>query len=187
MRPIYAHAGDVFFNHSTSLLGRAIQWGETDPGETPAWANHTGVVVESGWVVPPGTEAPGESAIVVEALWKTRRGPLQLDDITEVRVFGRKPALTAEQVERMRTAASAYVGDTYGWWKLLFQLADRIWFTGKKVFSELLHKDDRPICSYLAAKVFDSVGVRFGVDPQAADPDGMMDYCQTHPEEWEER
>ena len=51
----------------------------------------------------------------------------------------------------------------------------------------MLHKDKRPICSYLAAKVCAVVGSTFGVDPQAADPDEMLDYCVANADEWEER
>lgn len=194
MRPIYARAGDVFFTRSNSLLGRAIRWAETDPGEEPTWANHTGVLVESGWIG--GTADPAyvratydpnySEAIVVEALWKTRRGPLKVNGI-EVRVFGPIPDLTPEELDALRAEAATYVGDTYGWWKLLFHLADRAIFKGRKVLSKTLYVDKRPICSYLAAKVGAVVGLTYGMDPAAATPDEMLDYCESNPDEWVER
>ena len=184
MKPIYAHAGDVFFTHSESLLGKLIRWTETDPGEEPTWANHTGVVVESGWI---GERDPlAIQAVVIEALWKTRKGPLKVNGI-EVRVFGPIPVYGEEELAAFRAEAETYVGDTYGWWKLLFHAADRAIFKGRKIFSLMLHKDKRPICSYLAAKVCAVVGSTFGVDPQAADPDEMLDYCVANADEWEER
>jgi hypothetical protein len=177
MAPIYAPVGSVFFTRSSSLLGLAIRWAETDPDEEPTWANHTGVIVQGGWIGGPGVQAE-----VVEALWKTRRGPLKVNGVA-VRVFA--PTRPINLI-RFRAVADSYVGATYGWWKLLFHLADRAFFRGRKVLSKTLHIDERPICSYLAAKVFAAVGVGFGVQPEAATPDEMMDYCLDHPDEWEE-
>lgn len=182
MTPVYARAGDVFFTRSKSLLGRLIRWAETDPGEEPTWANHTGVVVEEGWIG--GGYNP--QAVVIEALWKTRKGPLKVNGI-EVRVFGPIPDLTYEELDAFRTEAETYVGDTYGWWKLLFHLADRAFFKGRKVLSKTLYVDKRPICSYLAAKVGAVVGLDYGMDPAAATPDEMLDYCIENTDEWEER
>ncbi len=209
---IYARAGDVFFTHSDSLLGKAIRWAETDPGETNGtWANHAGVVVEDGWLGDPEAALSQEYLIkgypmpaqVVEALWKTRRGPLDISKI-EVRVFRPVPPLTAEELERFVRRAESFVGATYGWWKLLVQLADRAIFNGRKILTTALYRDDRPICSYLAARVYafaesaDRQMARFkkrndvsrvfafGMPPQAADPDEMLDYCLSNPEEWEE-
>jgi len=194
MRPIYARAGDVFFTRSNSLLGRAIRWAETDPGEEPTWANHTGVVVESGWIG--GTADPAyvratydpnySEAIVVEALWKTRRGPLKVNGI-EVRVFRPKPPLDAVRLQRFRLAAGSHVGERYGWWRLLMHLTDRALFRGNKVVSRIAFVKGRPICSYLAAATFAVVGVTFGpVPPAAQTPDVMLDWVETHSEEWDE-
>jgi hypothetical protein len=169
--------GDVFFTRSTSVLGGLIRWGETDRSEArPAWTNHTGVVVEDGNLA---------TAAVVEALWKTRRGPLQLAGGTRVRVYRWKAGLTGIDKFIFVSKASGYVGATYGWWKLAVQLADRAIFGGKKVFSNLMFVDKRPICSYLAAHCFDAINIRFGMDPDAADPDSMMRWCEAHPQTWE--
>lgn len=169
-------AGDIFFTRSQSLLGRAIRWVEHDPNEpNGVWANHTGLFVGDGTVL----DAP-----VVEALWKVRKGPLQFGQGVAVAVF-RPTALSHSQQYRLGVVAESFVGATYGWWKLLFHLADRAFFKGKKVLSRFLFKDNRPICSYLAAHAYNAVGISFGMDPDAADPDEMMDYCLAHPDEWE--
>jgi hypothetical protein len=172
--------GDVFFTHSQSKLGRLIRWAETDRWEkVVAWSNHVGIVVESG------ASRDYPAATVVEALWKTRKGPLQPGKDVKVRVFRHRAALSARDKRLFTLKAQTYVGDTYGWWKLGVQLSDRVLFGGKKVFSNLMFMDNRPICSYLAAQCFDMIGIRFGMDPDAADPDSMMRWCEKHSADWE--
>lgn len=220
MKLVYVEAGDTFFTHSNTLLGRLIRWGETDPGETNGtWANHTGVVIQSGWIGEPlaGTLAlsvlgPSRQAIVIEALWHTRRGPLKVNGI-DIRVFRPIPRYSPAELGRFTREAERYVGAKYGWWKLLVQLGDRSIFRGRKVLSTALFMKDRPICSFLAGQVNqaaygleygiarmkyiadhpqapaqdpDTYGYAFGIPPQAADPDEMMDFCIEHPQWWEE-
>jgi hypothetical protein len=215
VRPIWATRGDTFFSHSDSILGGLIRWAETDPGESMAWTNHCGVVVESGWMVPPAEaqdlEYPALAvrlAVVVEALstvkrqawWTAHRDAVA--DGQEVRVFRPVPAYTYMEALHFAEVAQGYVGDKYGWWKLALQLADRALFKGRKVLSNLCFIDSRPICSYLAAHVNDAarpIGtptaaplwpVRpwpgFGMNPDGADPDSMLRYCLAHPDEWQE-
>ena len=168
--------GDVFFTHSQTTLGKLIRWAETDRNETvAAWANHTGVFVEDGDV---------REAAVVESLWKVRRGPLQPGAGVKVRVYRPNIAFTPGDKLVFLHKANQYVGDSYGWWKLFVQLADRVAFGGAKVFSSLMFVDSRPICSYLAAHCYDAIGIGFGMDPDAADPDSMMRYCDSHPTRW---
>jgi hypothetical protein len=190
--PIWVEKGDTFFTHSDSLLGRLIRWAETDPGETPAWTNHTGVVVESGYV---GGVEP--QAVVVEALGHVRKGPLVMNG-REVRFFRPVPAYTPVELVFFESEANHYIGDKYGWWKLLLQLGDRALFKGRKILSNLSFIDSRPICSYLAAHVNDAArkigtvvpGVvywpGFGGLPDGMDPDTMMRFCADHPALWKE-
>lgn len=196
---MWIERGDTGFTRSSSLLGRLIRWGERDPTESPSWANHMFVVVESGWTAPlPGDD--NGAAVVVEALGHVRRGPLKLNGVA-VRVFRPNPPYTEEEKQRFIVAANNYVGDRYGWWKLTFHLADRLFFGGRKVLSRLLFIDKRPICSYLAAKVNDHAraigtinviaGVKipwpeFVVPPQAVDPDEALDFCESQPAFWTE-
>jgi hypothetical protein len=204
MTPIYVRAGDVFFTHSSTLLGKLIRFGETDKNEEKGstWANHTGIVVQDGWV---GSKDPlAVPATVIEALWKTRKGPLVLNG-TEARFFRPVPPYTEEELGRFRAEAETYVGAKYGWHKLFVQLGDKVLFGGRKVLTTALHIKSRPICSFLAgyvnhvAQSNERVANRvlsgkrngaamyaFGVPPQAADPDSMMDFCLAHPDLWEE-
>ena len=211
MRPIYVKSGDVFFTRSSTVLGKLIRWAETDPNETETWANHTGVVDEEGWVgaegIPPAVMPADHPAIVIEALWHTRRGPLVLNG-TKVRFFRPVPGYSYTEVGAFWREAKTYVGDKYGWWKLGVQLADRLLFKGKKILTTGLYIKSRPICSFLVAMATQQAQsadrtikrvkahldrgdnglavYAFGCVPQAADPDTMMDYCLANPSEWQE-
>jgi hypothetical protein len=199
MDPLYAQAGDVFFTHSSSLLGRLIRWAESDPGER-AWANHVGIVVSPGWLVPPSNPPAGsifqfDLAVVVESLWHTEKWVWwenhKKEIGNEIRVY-RTPLVQAQLEDTLRLAlelildrADEFVGLKYGWWKLFAHLGDRYWFKGKKTISNFLRVDKRPICSYTAAKSFAAGFVFFGdMEPEAADPDEMMDYCERS-SEWQ--
>ena len=185
-RPLYVQSGDTFFTRSNSVLGRLIRWGQTEKGEEPAWTNHTGVVVKEGWVKNPGDLHQPE-AEVVEALWHTREGVLKLNG-NKVRVFRPVPRYDDVERARMIAEAKAHVGENYGWWKLLGFLAKR--FTGVDV-PKLFFVKSRPICSFLAALANDAARRRsaewpgFGMPPQAADPDEMLDFCEKSPY-WQE-
>ena len=176
-RQVLVKTGDVFYTHTDSLLGFLIRWAETDPGERPSWASHTGVVLQDGDLF--------KDAVVIEAVSKVRKGLFQIKPGSYARVYRPIPALTEEEKRIFREVAENLIGKKYGWWKLLFHLADRVVFKGKKVLSRLLFIDSRPICSYLAAHLEAAINRSFGVDPDAADPDNMMDYSDTHPKEWE--
>jgi len=202
---VYVTAGSTFFTRSNTLLGKLVRFGETDKDEAKGstWANHTGIIFEDGWI---GSTLAGDQspATVIEALWKTRKGPLKLNG-TQVRVFRPIPAYDADELARFRAEAETYVGATYGYWKLGVQLADKVLFGGRKILTTGLYIKSRPICSFLAGyanhvaqsnkRVAKRVlaGFRngeamysFGMPPQAADPDEMLDFCLAHPTLWEE-
>lgn len=223
---LWAERGDTFFTKSESLLGRLIRWGETEKGETNGtWTNHTGVVVESGWLVPPefggrlediaagrvsvlptDPRPVDQLAVIVEAMWHVQRGAwwdLHAKDYAKgqrIRAFYPIPAYTEEEKQRFVTFANHGIGERYGWWKLLGFLAKRA--TGIDIPKYFFLKD-RPICSYYAAYTNEEARKRgsvmtepgryvwpwpgFGMAPQAADPDEMMDFCLEHTEYWRER
>ncbi len=200
---LWAECGDTFFTHSESLLGRLIRWGEAHEGDPTAWANHAGVVVESGWLVPPEWDARVPLAVVVEAMWHVQKvawWDLYKAEYAEglrIRDFYPKPGYTPEELLRFAAFANKGVGERYGWWKLLGFLAKKT--TGIDVPSVFFVKS-RPICSYYAAYTNEEarargsiipIGIRqpdgrsvytsffrwpgFGMPPQAADPDTMLD------------
>lgn len=187
-RSSYVMPGDIVFTRGTSLLGRLIRWAETGKGEEKTWANHVGVVVKAGHIVPSeiGGELTPPAAVVVEALMRVECWewwPAHKDE-TGAGLMVYAPRIPEFRRAIIARAAEKFVGDKYGWWKLFFHLADRALFGGKKVFSSMLRIDKRPICSYVAAVAAAQAGVSFGMIPRSADPDEMLDYCQSHPEEF---
>lgn len=230
-RGLWTNRGDTWFTRSESKLGKLIRWGETEKGEkNGTWTNHTGVVVESGWLVPPEDTsaeyvvaqrdysngswtrevAPGNAllAVVVEAMWHVQRGAwwdLHAKDYAKgmrIRAFCPVPEYTTEEFARFLSTAEEGIGRRYGWWKLFGFLVKRA-TRGRIDPTRFYFIKGRPICSYYAAWaneearergtiVRNESGVRFawpgfGMPPQAADPDEMMDFCLEHPEYWKER
>jgi hypothetical protein len=178
--------GDVVLTRSkTGVLGRIIRWFENEPGD-PAEYNHTGVVVDAG-VIPPG---PGAGPLMVEALWHTRKGPVwdfygpsQGRNRPLIAVY--RPNVRSDVRTRIAVKAESYVGDKYGWWKLLFHAAD--WWLTKQAghevrfFRRLNLVKDRPICSYLVGESYAAGGLFFGADPETLSPDDIADYCRANP------
>jgi hypothetical protein len=147
------------------------------------------VVVGAGWIGQKPLAAIMDYAKVVESLWHTELWPWypshEKESGNTIRVYRRHDLMTRlEDVRKIVDTATTFVGRRYGWWKLFAHLCDRLIFRGRKTISNALRVDKRPICSYTAAKSFAAGGVTFGMQPEAADPDEMMDYCETHPEEW---
>ena len=163
-------AGDIFFVHADSLFGRSIRAAETGPGEAPAWANHAGAFV-------------GERD-VVEALTRVKLHPFE-EVKGEIEVW-RNAKWTDDQRAAFAAELAAQVGKGYGVLKLLVHLADvgLGWLVGREVvvFRHVLLDRRYPICSYLVAMAaHDATGYRFGIDPEAADPDTMHDHVTASP------
>jgi hypothetical protein len=182
---LYAHAGDVFFTRSRTALGAAIRYATTGPREPMSWANHTGGVVRPGVIVP-GTEPFRRGmawGYTVEALWHVERAAWferHGSENTSIEVW-RHSRLTGNQTDRIVRYLEDHIGQRYGWWKLLFHLADRVAFAGDHRISRFLRLDKRPICSYLVARAFEVAGVEdaFGPTPAVAqDPDTMHDWLK---------
>jgi hypothetical protein len=175
--------GDIILTRSDGILGRLIRYFETHPGESEALYNHVGVVTEAG---------DEKTAIMVEALWKTRHGTVwegygRKKGQAQIAIY-RPNNIPPEKLEIISTFAETFVGDSYGWWKLLAHAAD--WRLshdlGREVyiFRKLLFIDKYPICSFLVAKAFSAAGYDFGVPPNEASPDDIADFINSNPEKY---
>jgi len=146
-------------------------------GEAPTQVNHVGLIVEGG---------PISDAVIVESLSRTLRRKLvdgyNGKNAPDVAVF-RPIDITPEEVAIIVAKAEDYVGRTYGYFKVLTCLAD--WFLFEKyVFRRLSRTDNFPMCSWLVAHAEAKVNRFFGVDPGAATPDDIWDFCVAHPEKY---
>ena len=166
---------DIFLTRGKSLLSRAIRLFTRVIGEIRTKVNHVGVIV---------TEGNLRTAIVVEALTKVKRhklwdryGPPTRNKVAIYRATN----LSEDEINTITNAADCYVGRTYGYLKILAQLADWL-LQGAYVFRRLARMDKYPICSWLAAHSFSKAGKHFGVPPGTASPDDIWDFIQFHPD-----
>lgn len=163
---------DIFFTRSHSWLGWMIRTCTRAPGESRTWAQHVGMIAGAG---------EGMDAIAIEALTTVERHPLRDqygDGKTELIVY-RPINLTEDQRNKIIARANGYVGDRYGYSKIVLHLLD--WcLGGRNVFRRLGRVDRWPICSFLVARCFQAADLTFGIEDEAASPDDLWDYCVTH-------
>jgi len=167
---------DIFFTQNPSLLGYFIRKFTTRKGENPSWANHVGLVVEAGEDL---------DAIAVEALGRVEKHALktQYAGTGNHIVIFRPLGLTDSEMKKIVDKMNSFVGYKYGWWKLFLQFGD--WCLGEKVFFRKLATIEKyPICSFAVARSFSTVNRNFGVSPNAASPDDMIDFCLANPDKY---
>jgi hypothetical protein len=175
-------AGDILLTHNPKLLGKLIRFFESRPGDKAEY-NHTAIIVKEG---------DERSSELVEAMWKTHQillwdgyGTPHKDSIAVYRPLNIPPDKISLIVEK----AKSYIGDQYGWWKLLLHAADWQLFasTGKDLyfFRRLAFIDKYPICSWVVANAYSRAGYDFGVPPNEASPHDIQDFVETHPEKYE--
>ncbi len=177
---IYAQPGDVGFTRGTGLVQQVIRYATRGPNEEKTWANHVLMFTSGGAI---GANVWKEQqATAIEALWHVEENPWydRHESETGYRLVVYRPTFLAGNVkDRLIETARAHLGQRYGWWKLGAHLIDRVVFNDRKVVSNMLHVDDRPICSYLVARAFEVVGFPHAFGPiqaGAQDPDEMMDW-----------
>ncbi len=182
---------DIILTHSeTGWLGKAIRFVEQRPGD-PAWANHVGIVTDSGTIVP---KAGIPIAVMVESLWHVRQGtvwdgygPAKGPQRAEVLIY-RPYTLPSATRTQIAAVAEQYVGRHYAWWRLLMHAAD--WELSKRaghqvyVFRRLNFARDTE-CSGLVQRAYATSGYTFevprGVIPN---PDDIHDFCYGNPDKY---
>jgi len=164
--------GDIFLTRGRGFVSRAIRFFSRHIGESRTRVNHVGLVVRGGTV---------ESAVVVEALRTVERHTLgdEYGHATDEIAVYRPTRLTPAQIQRIVSAADGYVGRSYGYGKIVLHALDWL-LQGAYVFRRLGQMDDYPICSWLVAHAYATVGVHFGVDEGAATPDDIWDHVSSH-------
>jgi len=160
--------GDVIHVQSTGLLSELIRRFSRADEEKPTWASHSAMVLRAG-----------EQIEIIEALWKTVIRPITAykDKKAKLIICRKTPNIEEQQKQKMVEKAQYYEGKQYGFWEITFHVLDRF-LNNSYVFRRLIKDDDYPICSWLVAYVYDRVlGYRFGVPPNAAQPDDILDNC----------
>ncbi len=169
--------GDIFLTKGTSMLSRLVRFFSTTGGESRAQVNHSGIVVDA---------ADGDP-VIVEALTHVQQHTMLSqynDDSTLIAAF-RPIGLSDQDIDKVVAKAKSYVGDEYGYFKILAHLGD--WcLGGRYFFRRFASMDKYPICSWLVAESFAEIDHNFGCPPGMAEPDDIWEYCRAHPELYEQ-
>lgn len=169
--------GDIFVTRGDSFISKAIRFFSRSGGESRTMVNHTGLIV---------TEGTSASAEIVEALTKVKRrkfSAYQRSTSTQVAVF-RPINVTDDQIVTIVDRAVGYVGDGYGYLKIVAHLID--WcLGGRYVARRVVAMDNYPICSWVVAQAYADAGLNFGVPAGAASPDDIWDFCLANPDKYE--
>ncbi len=166
--PGILETGDVIHVQSQGLLSRVIRWFSQGREEKKTWASHSALVLTAA-----------EEIEIIEALIRVTRRPIftYAKKKSKVLVSRIPGGLDTEQKAQVIRKAENYRGRVSGFIKLLPHALDRL-FDNRYVFRRLLWIDDYPICSWLVAYVYDRVlKHHFGVPPNAAQPDDILDHC----------
>lgn len=170
--------GDIFLSRGNAPHKKIIRLGERTIGEKPSRVNHTGMIV---------MQSIAMWAHCVEALVTVQEHPIwdayhgTRDDVAVYRCKD----LTDEQRKDLARYARSYKGRKYGWLKIGTHFLD--WCVGGAYFFRRLTNSDKyPICSWVVAQSYSKLGLNFGCDPGAANPDDIDDYVLSHPEKYEE-
>lgn len=168
--------GDIFFTKGYSLFSKIIRLGETTWDDSKAIVNHVGIVVEPGTI---------NIANAVEALRKVEKHTIysQYHDQKDKIAIYRPNGLSNEDIQKIVDKANSYVGQPYGWLKIVGHSLD--YFTGGRyVFRRLFNSDNYPICSWVVAHSYKTAGLNFGCEPGMASPDDIWDYCITYTDKY---
>jgi len=171
------HPCDIVFFTSKSKLSGLIRFMTRSIGEPKSIASHVGIIVDGGelW-----------NAVLIEAQTKVNRhtmGEAYGKKKDEFVVF-RPINLTPKEKDAIILKSESYVGDSYGYIKLLAYFGDWL-LNGANVFRRLCRIDSKPICSYLVARSFEAAGKDFGVPGYSASPDDMWDFCVEHGDKYQ--
>lgn len=167
---------DVVLTRSKSVFGRLIRWFERRE-RSGATVNHAGIIVVGG---------PIAQAVIVEALEKVyRRGFLGAYGGSGDQVAIYRPTnLVPGDAEAIVAEAQHFVGDEYGYAKILANAIDLGLFRGRYVLRRLAGLDRYPICSYLVAAAFQAAGYAFGCEPGAASPDDIWAFVRSRADKY---
>jgi hypothetical protein len=166
--------GDVIHVQNRGLLSKLVRFFSRADQEEPSWASHSAMVLRVG-----------EEIEIIEALWRTVIRPITAYEGEKSKLLVcRKPGgIDEQQKQKMIEKAEHYKGTTYGYVRIGLHALDRL-LNNRYVFRRLIKNNKYPICSWLVAYVYDRVlRYNFGVEPNATQPDDILDHCLDY--DWE--
>lgn len=170
------HPADIVGVSSPGILGSLIKTFSQAPWEEETQLTHVGLITERGYI----SQVP-----VIESLQFVKEHSLYkqyADTGSKVCIF--RPKLPYKKRIQIVERARTHLGKKYNYPALVFHLFD-YFLGGRYVFRRLAGYDDYPICSWLVADAYSSVGLNFGVPPGMAQPDDIWDYCLSHHSKYE--
>jgi hypothetical protein len=162
---------DIVFTRESAWYSRLIRWGTRYSGEAPSRTSHVGIGLDGVCFA----EALAH-AVVTEWSVLAHRDPSTFE-------VWRYDYLTISQIKDIKNTTIDYLGRSYGYGKIALQGLDcalgKIFATDVYCFRRLAFMHKYPICSWLVAHAYDSVGYRFNINPDAADPDEIYDHVSS--------
>lgn len=164
--------GDIIHVQSQGWLSIAIRFITTTGNESQSWASHTAMVYK----------VAGSEILIVEALSKVEIHPITyyLKQKSKLKIMRKPGGLTIHRQRIIQHMAMIQFGENYGWITMAAHLLDR--FLGNRfIIRRLVNMEDYPICSWLVSWCYQKgTGISFTVPPEAAQPDDIMDYCESN-------
>jgi hypothetical protein len=169
--------GDIIVFHGTALISRLVRFFSTTGGEHATRVNHIAVAATTDEI---------HQVQIIEALthvdlhglWEQYAGKGD-----RIAIFRKRNLTDAEAVAIVKKAAT-YIGDSYGYLKIVMHLLD--WcIGGRYFFRRLTHNDKFPICSWVVAAAYSEIGEHFDCEVAQAEPDDIWDYCLSHMDKYE--
>jgi hypothetical protein len=151
--------GDILLVKRRGLVGGLIRRFSGPNLFVPGVVNHAAMMVDS--------------ATAVETGWRVRLVPIEYydDPRVEVAIF-RRDDLSGRERLILGTLGRGYAGRQYDVLKIIAHLLDALLFNAY-LFRRLAGMDKYPICSWIVAHSYWKLGVSFGADPPAVDPDDI--------------
>lgn len=171
---IYLEPGDIVFCKGASWLSKAIRVCTRSKKEPKTKTNHVAIVVTYGAI---------RIAKIVEALHKVESLNLRRydDGKTEIAIY-RNIRLELIDQDCIRSVARGYVGQKYGYHKLIPHFLDWL-IGGRYFFRRILFLQDYPICSWVVSYSLFKCGIEISdLPPSAQSPDDMLDSIENHPD-----
>jgi hypothetical protein len=158
--------GDIVcFIGAKHWVSRLINRLQRSTGEQPTSCHHVAMVIDETNGIP----VPR----IVEAVGRVRVRRIKQNENTKIYRFR---GLSETQRTCLRRRAWSWKGARYSYGKIALHFLD--WVFGTYFFRRLAFMKNRPICSYLVARLFEECHIYIPWNSDTVQPDDMMDYFE---------